>query len=173
MSNQIFYQHWSSPCGPMSIASLGDELVMSDWIEGWHRQTILNRFDRLLKPVWIDETTPVISEAIKELQQYFNRERTDFDLPVRLIGTPFQIKIWLALQKIPYGEIKTYGDIAQAIGQPKANRAVGGAVGQNPLSIVVPCHRVLGNRNALTGYGGGMLAKEKLLEIEGIFPNIL
>lgn len=157
----------------MCIASLGDELVMSDWIEGWHRQTILNRFDRLLKPVWIDETTPVISEAIKELQQYFNRERTDFDLPVRLIGTPFQIKIWLALQKIPYGEIKTYGDIAQAIGQPKANRAVGGAVGQNPLSIVVPCHRVLGNRNALTGYGGGMLAKEKLLEIEGIFPNIL
>ena len=173
MSNQIFYQHWSSPCGPMCIASLGDELVMSDWIEGWHRQTILNRFDRLLKPVWIDETTPVISEAIKELQQYFNRERTDFDLPVRLIGTPFQIKIWLALQKIPYGEIKTYGDIAQALGQPKANRAVGGAVGQNPLSIVVPCHRVLGNRNALTGYGGGMLAKEKLLEIEGIFPNIL
>ena len=157
----------------MCIASLGDELVMSDWIEGWHRQTILNRFDRLLKPVWIDETTPVISEAIKELQQYFNRERTDFDLPVRLIGTPFQIKIWLALQKIPYGEIKTYGDIAQAIGQPKANRAVGGAVGQNPLSIVVPCHRVLGNRNALTGYGGGMLAKEKLLEIEGIFPNLL
>ena len=157
----------------MCIASLGDELVMSDWIEGWHRQTILNRFDRLLKPVWIDETTPVISEAIKELQQYFNRERTDFDLPVRLIGTPFQIKIWLALQKIPYGEIKTYGDIAQAIGQPKTNRAVGGAVGQNPLSIVVPCHRVLGNRNALTGYGGGMLAKEKLLEIEGIFPNIL
>ena len=157
----------------MCIASLGDELVMSDWIEGWHRQTILNRFDRLLKPVWIDETTPVISEAIKELQQYFNRERTDFDLPVRLIGTPFQIKIWLALQKIPYGEIKTYGDIAQAIGQPKANRAVGGAVGQNPLSIVVPCHRVLGNRNTLTGYGGGMLAKEKLLEIEGIFPNIL
>ena len=123
--------------------------------------------------MWIDETTPVISEAIKELQQYFNRERTDFDLPVRLIGTPFQIKIWLALQKIPYGEIKTYGDIAQAIGQPKTNRAVGGAVGQNPLSIVVPCHRVLGNRNALTGYGGGMLAKEKLLEIEGIFPNIL
>ena len=98
MSNQIFYQHWSSPCGPMCIASLGDELVMSDWIEGWHRQTILNRFDRLLKPVWIDETTPVISEAIKELQQYFNRERTDFDLPVRLIGTPSQIKIWLALQ---------------------------------------------------------------------------
>ena len=173
MTNTIFYQQWSSPCGLMCIASMDDQLIMSDWIEGWHRQTILNRFNRMLKPEWIDETTPVISQAIKELQQYFDKERTDFDLPIRLIGTPFQIKIWQALQKIPYGQIKTYGDIAQAIGQAGASRAVGGAVGQNPLSIIIPCHRVLGNRNTLTGYGGGMLAKEKLLEIEEIFQSFL
>ena len=172
MQNQIFYQQWSSPCGPMCIASLNDLLIMSDWIDGWHRQTIMKRFDRMLRPQWIEKETPIILKAIKELKEYFAKERRSFDLPIHLVGSEFQVKTWLALRKIPYGESRTYGDIAQEIGQSGANRAVGGAVGQNPLSIIIPCHRVLGSRSTLTGYGGGMATKKELLRIEGIFNSL-
>lgn len=101
-----------------------------------------------------------------QLQQYFAGERTSFDLPLDFSGTSFQNAVWGALLKIPYGETTTYARIANFIGKPKAVRAVGAANGANPLPIIVPCHRVLGSNGALTGFGGGLPAKQFLLELE-------
>jgi methylated-DNA-[protein]-cysteine S-methyltransferase len=104
--------------------------------------------------------------AVDQLREYFAGERRDFDLPIRLNGTAFQQRVWRALQAIPYGETCSYGDIARAIGKPGAARAVGMANHQNPISIIVPCHRVIGRDGSLVGYGGGLDVKARLLELE-------
>lgn len=106
------------------------------------------------------------SDAVPQLQAYFTGERFDFDLPLAPQGTPFQQAVWQALCTIPYGETATYGDIAQRLGNPNAVRAVGAANGQNPLAIVVPCHRIIGHDGTLTGYAGGLERKAALLALE-------
>lgn len=108
----------------------------------------------------------VLDETERQLREYFDGARREFDLPLRPKGTPFQLEDWLALKEIPYGETATYGDIARRIGRPKAFRAVGMANHSNPISIIVPCHRVIGSNGKLTGYGGGLENKQKLLELE-------
>lgn len=112
--------------------------------------------------------TPLIREAIKQLNEYLEGRRTVFDLPLRAEGTPFQQKVWDALCDIPYGEVRSYGDIAKAVGNPKASRAVGMANNRNPLAIVVPCHRVVGANGKLVGYAGGLDIKSGLLGIEKV-----
>jgi methylated-DNA-[protein]-cysteine S-methyltransferase len=101
-----------------------------------------------------------------QLAEYFAGERTGFDVPVAPSGTPFQLEVWEQLKRIPYGETRCYGDIAKELGRPGAARAVGAANGRNPISIVVPCHRVVGSTGTLTGYAGGVAAKERLLALE-------
>lgn len=110
--------------------------------------------------------TPLLLQAQAQLQAYFAGKRQDFDVPVRLQGTPFQLAVWQALREIPYGETRTYGQIAQRIGKPRACRAVGMANHQNRLLIFVPCHRVIGADGALTGFGAGLPVKEFLLRLE-------
>lgn len=110
--------------------------------------------------------TPAIQETIRQLEEYFEGKRQEFDLPLAPEGTPFQKKVWAALQTIPYGETRTYGQIACQIGNPKACRAVGMANHRNPLLIVVPCHRVVGADGTLTGYAAGLERKQMLLELE-------
>lgn len=110
--------------------------------------------------------TPIISSVIKQLDDYFSGKRTEFNFPVKLIGTPFQKRVWDELKKIPYGETRTYGQIAKSIGEPNASRAVGGACHINPICLVVPCHRVIGGNGKLTGFAGGLAIKEKLLKLE-------
>ncbi|MFF3671348.1 methylated-DNA--[protein]-cysteine S-methyltransferase [Microtetraspora malaysiensis] len=105
-------------------------------------------------------------EAAAQLRAYFGGQRTDFDLPMLLAGTPFQQRVWSALRDIPYGETITYGQLAERIGQPTAARAVGLANGKNPIGIIVPCHRVVGSTGHLTGYGGGLETKRFLLAFE-------
>jgi len=104
--------------------------------------------------------------AIDELSRYFAGERVTFSCPLDMHGTPFQIAVWKALLDIPFGETRTYGEIAFTIGRPTASRAVGAANGANPIAIIVPCHRVIGSNGTLTGYGGGLAAKEWLLTLE-------
>lgn len=104
--------------------------------------------------------------ANSQLQEYFNGRRKCFDLPIQPKGTPFQISVWKCMLEIPYGEVRTYGQIASAIGKPGASRAVGQAANRNPLWIVIPCHRVVGSNRALTGYAGGLDMKQALLELE-------
>ena len=122
-------------------------------------------FGRLSRPGEAGPTS-LLEEAARQLREYFAGQRREFDLPLRLRGTAFQMQVWQALQVIPYGEVRTYGEIARAIGKPKACRAVGMANHNNPISIIVPCHRVVGADGSLTGYGGGLAAKEFLLALE-------
>ena len=112
--------------------------------------------------------TALLEKAKAQLEAYFAGQRKVFDLPLRLGGTAFQHAIWEALLDIPYGETRSYGQIAAAIGRPKAVRAAGQAIGRNPISIIVPCHRVIGQNGTLTGFGGGLPIKELLLKGEGV-----
>jgi len=101
-----------------------------------------------------------------QLRAYFKRELKQFDLPLAPVGTPFQLKVWQALRAIPYGELVSYKTIAEAVGNSKAVRAVGGANGKNPIPIIVPCHRVIGSDGSLTGFGGGLETKKRLIDLE-------
>ncbi|WP_228973632.1 methylated-DNA--[protein]-cysteine S-methyltransferase [Streptomyces sp. DH12] len=106
------------------------------------------------------------TEAVRQLDAYHAGELTAFDLPLHLAGTPFQRRVWDELRRIPYGETRTYGDLARTLGAPRASRAVGLANGRNPVGIIVPCHRVIGASGSLTGYGGGLDRKRRLLAFE-------
>ena len=110
--------------------------------------------------------TPLIQKAVAQIKEYFEGKRKQFNLPLVMHGTEFQMAVWQALQKIPYGETRSYKEIAVSIGRPKAVRAVGMANNRNPISIIVPCHRVIGHDGKLVGYGGGLPLKQYLLELE-------
>lgn len=114
------------------------------------------------------DASPLLDAAETQLREYFARARRTFDLPLAPHGTAFQQRVWAALRAIPYGETRTYGELAAAIGNPRAARAVGMANHRNPLPILIPCHRVIGADGSLTGYAGGMAAKRRLLALEGI-----
>ena len=109
---------------------------------------------------------PLLREAAKQLTEYFDGLRKDFDLPLCPDGSDFQKSVWNGLLQIPYGETWSYGQMAAFVGRPKASRAVGGACHNNPISVVIPCHRVVGTNGALTGFGGGLEIKQQLLELE-------
>jgi len=130
-------------------------LGLEMWLNQWFHHVRLERNDQELHPY------------AEQLEEYFNKTRREFNLPVDLYGTPFQKLVWKQLSSIPYGEVRTYKDVAQAIGAPKAVRAVGGANNRNPVSIIIPCHRVIGSNGSLVGYGGGLHIKEYLLTMEG------
>jgi len=110
---------------------------------------------------------PLLVEAERQLREYFAGKRRAFDLTLDFAGTPFQKSVWTALLTIPFGQTRSYGEIAKQVGRPSACRAVGAANGQNPVAIVAPCHRVIGSTGALTGFGGGLDVKEQLLRLEG------
>lgn len=114
----------------------------------------------------MQEAQEILEQAAREIGEYFEGKRRAFAVPTAAAGTPFQQAVWNALKEIPYGETRTYGEIARRIGHPRASRAVGQANNRNPLPIVVPCHRVIGASGALTGYAGGLAVKERLLELE-------
>ncbi len=136
-------------------------------------QLIAVEFEGMYRPAVIDETTPgpVLEDAARQLGEYFAGKRTRFDLPLAPVGTAFQREVWTALAAIPFGELRSYRDIARDINRPKAVRAVGAANGRNPLPIVVPCHRVIGSDGSLTGFAGGLSAKQALLKLEGSWPG--
>ena len=115
---------------------------------------------------YVEEETILIKETAKQLSEYFNGKRRVFDLPLDLEGTAFQVKVWQELQKIPYGQTRSYKQIVKAINNPKAYRAVGNANNHNRIMIVIPCHRVIGSNNNLVGYAGGLNMKEMLLSLE-------
>lgn len=142
-----------SPVGPLLLTSDGESLTRL-------------LFDGEPDPSWSTEPCALLDRTATQLREYFAGERTDFDLPVEPAGTPFQLTVWRALRDIPYAETINYGQLALRVGNPKASRAVGLANGRNPISIVVPCHRVIGANGSLTGYGGGLDRKRVLLDLE-------
>ena len=159
---KLFYKDISSPVGKLRLVATDKALVqLLFWSETSHAK--LNGTN--ISPTLI-QSHPVLNQAEKQLKEYFLGKRKKFDLELATEGTDFQKKVWSALQRIPYGKTKSYGDIARTIGQPKASRAVGGANNKNPIAIIVPCHRVIGANGDLTGFGGGLSVKEKLLALE-------
>ncbi len=114
----------------------------------------------------VQQDTPLLAQARRQLEEYFARRRRSFDLPLAMHGTPFRRQVWQALEEIPYGEVRSYGELAAKLGKPGGARAVGGACHVNPIAIVVPCHRVVGANGALTGYAGGLEIKRYLLQLE-------
>jgi methylated-DNA-[protein]-cysteine S-methyltransferase len=150
-----------SPIGPLTLIAENGRLA------GVHMEITRYEPDAAALGAEVDcDDEPVLAAAARQLDAYFDGELTDFDLPLSLDGSLFQRTVWAALQDIPYGETISYGELARRIGQPSASRAVGLANGRNPVSIVVPCHRVIGADGSLTGYGGGMDRKRFLLALE-------
>jgi methylated-DNA-[protein]-cysteine S-methyltransferase len=115
------------------------------------------------------ESNTIVGKAISQVGEYFDSKRRKFEVDISFTGTKFQEQVWQQLLTMPHGRLSSYQDIANAIGRPKAVRAVGGATGRNPISIIVPCHRIVGSNGKLTGYGGGLWRKEWLLKHEGCF----
>lgn len=153
----MYYCYTESPIGELLLAGDDNALAMIGFPQGAMR--------RDPEADWIYNEKP-FAEAIRQLQEYFAGKRHEFDLPLSLTGTEFQLQVLDELQRIPYGETTSYGDIANRIGRPKAVRAVGAANGRNPIPIIVPCHRVIGSGGQLTGFGGGLDTKEALLRLE-------
>ena len=153
----MYYCYVDTPVGELLLAGEDDALQVIGFPRGSMR--------REPESDWIFNEKR-LAEARRQLQEYFDGSRTDFDLPLKLTGTEFQVSVLRALQEIPYGETVSYGEIAKRIGRPRAVRAVGAANGRNPLPIVVPCHRVIGSTGDLTGFGGGLDTKEALLRLE-------
>lgn len=147
---------WPSPVGPLTLA--GQDGALTHLL-----------FGRVELDGYTEGETELLRRAVRELEEYFAGSRREFGLPLKPMGTEFQLRVWAALRDIPYGETRTYKDIAQAAGCPKGYRAVGMANHHNPISIIVPCHRVVGSNGKLTGYGGGLGTKEYLLELEKKF----
>ena len=150
----------SSPVGTLTLVATDEGLAGILWENDWPNRAPLRVGAR-------DDSHPVLIEAERQLNEYFSGRRREFALELDVEGTPFQRKVWNALRTIPFGETRSYGDIARQIGNPGAMRAVGAANGRNPVSIVVPCHRVIGSTGKLTGFGGGLDAKARLLALEG------
>ena len=143
---------YESPIGWIEILGSADEIISLEFVDKPHREQF---------------QSPCVGLALEQVSEYFEGTRRSFDLPLLLEGTDFQHSVWQHLGEIPFGQTLSYQDLAKAIGKPRAVRAVGAANGRNPISIFVPCHRVIGSDGKLTGYGGGLWRKEWLLKHEG------
>jgi methylated-DNA-[protein]-cysteine S-methyltransferase len=158
------FTYLESPIGRLLLTSDGSSLT------GLYMETSRKEPSRV---GWVeDPQVPPLPEAVRQLTEYFAGRRREFDLPLRFEGTAFQQRVWRELTAIPYGETWSYGELAKRINQPSASRAVGLANGRNPISILVPCHRVIGANGSLTGYGGGLERKRWLLAHESGTPGL-
>jgi methylated-DNA-[protein]-cysteine S-methyltransferase len=155
--NRSYYTWFESPVGPLLLAGSESALRLVSFAAGKRARTV--------DPAW-QEDASMFADAMEQLQSYFAGNRKNFELPLDLEGTEFQKKVWTALRSIPYGETVSYKELAGRVGSPKAVRAVGAANGANPIPIIIPCHRVIGNDGSLTGFGGGLALKKKLLQLE-------
>jgi methylated-DNA-[protein]-cysteine S-methyltransferase len=160
----VFLRRMSSPIGRIEIVGNG-EAILSLSIE---------RHGALPDDDQPERSDPILDRAVAQLEEYFAGHRHDFDLPLSLAGTAFQLAVWEQLVELEWGEVVSYGELGQATGRPTAGRAVGGAVGANPIPIIVPCHRVLGSDGRITGYSGGdgIPTKSWLLSHEGIAHSV-
>jgi methylated-DNA-[protein]-cysteine S-methyltransferase len=162
LDKPVLYTTWRSPLGQLLLA--GDEHAL----RALH---LPNRHAR--GHDWMSAGEP-FARAVEQLEEYFAGQRTAFDLPLAASGSPFEEAVWDAVAAIPFGETRSYGEVARAVGRPDRARAVGSANARNPMAIIVPCHRVIGSDGSLTGYGGGLERKRALLELEGALqPSLL
>lgn len=163
--NSIVVQHIETPAGELLLGDFCGEVVLCDWTADRRRGTNDRRVQKALGATFEPGDSPLLQKLSEELAEYFAGKRRAFDLPVRYTGTPFEARVWDELRRIPYGKTITYGELARRIGNPAATRAVAGANARNPVSLLVPCHRVVAG-SGLGGYAGGLDAKVVLLDLE-------
>ena len=162
--NEASYTRIDSPVGKLLLAADAQGLRLVSFESSKRAATV--------QPEWKEDNAP-FAEVIRQLKEYFSGELKQFDLPLAPEGTEFQLRVWNTLRTIPYGETISYAQLAQKIGNPQAVRAVGLANGCNPIPIIVPCHRVIGSDGSLTGFGGGLANKQKLLALESSQLSLL
>jgi methylated-DNA-[protein]-cysteine S-methyltransferase len=164
--NTISIQYLKTPVGEMILGVYDNKLCMADWRYRKTRTTVDNRLQKGLSATYVEEENPVLTLAEEELEGYFKGLRKTFAIPLLMVGTEFQKSVWQELLKLPFGTTASYLDLAKGVNDEKAVRAVASAVGANAISILIPCHRIIGSDGSLTGYAGGLDAKKELLEIE-------
>jgi methylated-DNA-[protein]-cysteine S-methyltransferase len=162
----ICIQNFTTPYGELIIGDYNGELCLCDWRYRKMRQAIDDRLRDGLRSEFEEKQTGLISETEKQLTEYFRKERVNFEIPLLMVGTNFQKSVWVELLKIPYGKTETYLGLSEKLNNTKAIRAVAAANGANAISIIVPCHRVVGSSGELVGYAGGVEVKKKLLRLE-------
>lgn len=158
---------YKSPVGDLLLGEFEDQLCVCDWVYRKQRTSIDQRIQKELKVPFKEKNTTLLQNTSKQLEEYFHEKRMTFELPVLSVGTEFQKSVWDSLLTIPYGETKSYLQLSRILGNEKAIRAVATANGANALSILIPCHRIIGSTGELVGYAGGLTAKKKLLQLEG------
>lgn len=166
MINKIKVHVFRFETGDMMLGEYKSRLCMCDWLVSNKHRQVEKRLLRYTKTTFIEESTPLLENAAAQLGGYFTTCKRTLDLPFVLYGTPFQIEVWNSLCRIPYGKTVSYGELAESIGRRNSVRAVAAAVGANPMSILIPCHRVIGSDGALVGYAGSLPVKRRLLAIE-------
>tara|TARA_B100001109_G_C18861693_1_gene474334 strand:- start:472 stop:1011 length:540 start_codon:yes stop_codon:yes gene_type:complete len=166
MKNITVHIH-NSPFGELLVGDFENQLVLCDWKYRKMRSAVDKRIQQGLKAEYVEGKTALIEFAIEQIESYANGELKNFTLPLKFVGSNFQQSVWKALCEIPYGQTNSYLQLAQALGNPKAIIAVAAANGANALSIVVPCHRIIGSQGEMVGYAGGLTTKKKLLRLEG------
>lgn len=164
----ILIHPFHTPFGELLLGSFNNELCLCDWRYRRMRNTIDARIQRGLQAGYAEGVSPVIEETKAQLNAYFAGERTAFDVPLRLVGTDFQQRVWKALLTVPYGSTLSYAALTAQVAEPTAIRAVASANGANAFSIIVPCHRIIGSSGEMTGYAGGLEVKRRLLGLEGV-----
>lgn len=158
--------YFTTPVGELILGSYEGKLCLADWRYRKKREQIDSRLQKGLNAQYVEENSEVIEVTITQLEEYFTHKRKVFDIPLLMLGTDFQNSVWEGLIKIPYGKTASYLELAKNVGNEKAVRAVASANGANAISILIPCHRIIGSDGSLTGYAGGLDVKKKLLELE-------
>jgi methylated-DNA-[protein]-cysteine S-methyltransferase len=166
MKNKIIIEYFKTPVGEIILGSFDNKLCLADWRYRKMRTAIDKRIQTGLEAEYIEVYSEINEQAKDQLTDYFSGERKEFDVPLLLVGTDFQKSVWNTLRQIPYGKTDTYLGLSKKLNNIKAIRAVAGANGANAISIIVPCHRIIGIDGSLVGYAGGLRAKQKLLELE-------
>lgn len=169
--NNIATQYYKTSYGELILGAYNNRLCLCDWRYRKMRKQIDNRIQKGLESVYKETQHPVIEQAIGEIEEYFSGNRKEFSVDLLPIGTDFQISVWNKLQEIPFGITKTYLDLSKSLGDEKAIRAVASANGANALTILIPCHRIIGKDGELVGYAGGLEAKKKLLQLENAIAD--
>jgi methylated-DNA-[protein]-cysteine S-methyltransferase len=157
---------YQSPLGELLLGSYKGKLVLCDWLYRRQRKSIDKRLQQGFNSSYKDEESSIAKETIKQLEEYFKGKRKDFSIPIYLQGSDFQCTVWKELQQLPYGTTCSYLSLSEKLGNTKAIRAVAAANGANAISILVPCHRIIGSNGELIGYAGGLSCKKKLLQLE-------
>ena len=164
--NIIQYQYYTSPCGELVLYSFGGRLCMCNWSRSHDASSASLMMRRELQADFEEKSSAVIRQAVRQLDAYFARKTETLKVPLLLVGTDFQKRVWQSLVSIPYGHTTTYGELARQLGVPTATRAVANACSENVLALFLPCHRVLGKQGDLYGYSGGLAVKRYLLDLE-------